>query len=455
MILGFLGLVTTACSSGVAPKVGALCDKAYSSSVEPGSPEAPVLIILNKEYEGKKWEIYKHPFIETVSVNAKTIVCIRESREEDGNYIYYEGKDRQRSGTAYRRIWDIRLVQFENGSFIGKGSFVGGNPPPNTSGVGDFYGETPDTGLLWMLRSTNNQILVPGGAVYYLAFSPDGKTLLSGIDQPPDFLPKGLVIWDLTTREAASFRQETGNVMSLSPDGRILASAYSGEYLKLWDMVTGKKVDIFARLDYSVYDLAFSPDSKILAVASSDKSIRFWDINTGQEMGMLVGHKNWVNIVAFSPDGKTLASASGDRTVKLWDWATSQEIRTISKPASSLAFSPDGKTLALASEGEIILWNFAMNQELRTYTRHGTRVFNLAFSPDSHTLASASIDNTVKLWNAATGKEIRTLIGHGPAIAGTFNNGAVLSVAFSPDGKILASGGRDGVIKLWDVTMGR
>jgi len=178
-----------------------------------------------------------------------------------------------------------------------------------------------------------------------------------------------------------------------------------------------------------------------------------------RELRTLSGHTSDVYSVAFSPDGKILASGSADNTIKLWDVATGREIRTLSGHTNwvlSVAFSPDGKILASGScgkqegylcvQGEIKLWDVARGTEIRTLRGHTSDVYSVAFSPDGKILASGSGDNTIQLWDVAKGTLLRTLQGH---------TSWVRSVAFSPDGKILASGSADKTIKLWDVATGR
>ena len=213
--------------------------------------------------------------------------------------------------------------------------------------------------------------------------------------------------------------------VAFSPDGKLLASG-SYEEIKLWDVATGQCIRTLKGHILMVYSVSFSPDGRLLASGAWDKTVKLWDVATGECIRTLKGHTGGVCSVAFSPDGKLLASGSADDTIKLWDVATGQCIRTLKGhkyDVNSVAFSPDGKLLASAScaypyqegpecfQGQIKLWDIRTGKCLQTLKRHTRKVYSVAFSPDGKLLASGSRDQTIKLWVVSTGK-VWTLKGH-------------------------------------------
>ena len=244
------------------------------------------------------------------------------------------------------------------------------------------------------------------------------------------------------------FKETIGAIFALafSPDGKILAISDYRNTIKLMDIQTIQKISTINDESGHVFRaLAFSPDGKILASGSTNGTIKLWNVKTRELLKNLPGHTNWVNSVTFSPDGKILASGSSDSTIKLWEVATGECSITLSEHTDcvhSVAFSSQGILASGSRDKTIKLWKIDKTESLETFTEHEEAVYTVTFSPNGEILASGSGDSTVKLWNIENKRYLTTLKRH---------NNIVFSVAFSSDGKILASGGYDTNIQLWDI----
>ncbi|MEH2396947.1 serine/threonine-protein kinase [Nostoc sp.] len=264
----------------------------------------------------------------------------------------------------------------------------------------------------------------------------------------------------LHTLTEHSGRLSSVNALAISPDSNTLASASDHKIVKLWDLNTQKVLASLSGHSQAAKSVAFSPDGKILATASDDKTIKLWQIETLEEICTLLGHSHAVKSVAFSPDGQILASGSWDKTIKLWDVNTGTEICTMTGhqlQVNSVAFSPQGQLLASVSYDRTIrLWqipalegshkefqNRPCYSLLGTLSGHAWAVLTVAFSPDGKILATGSDDNTIKLWEVNTGQLICTLVGH---------SWSVVAVAFTADGETLLSASCDKTVKLWRIS---
>jgi WD40 repeat protein len=312
----------------------------------------------------------------------------------------------------------------------------------------------PSKAGLWVWKMPSGEklydVLNPSSPPRHLAFSPDGKTVAT--------LGSNLVrFWDVTTGKGLT--AEEGHTSSIegvacSPDGKRIVTT-GDETVRVWDAATTRELYRHRHNGQVFACVAISPDGKTVAAGTHNLIVRR-ELATGKALLPLPAEEGWIQRLAFSPDGKLLAGGGTDKLVRFWDPKTGQESKrslTVAEHVRGLAFSPDGGTLAvMAGVGDSVLLadvNGLLPERWLKGPRRG--LFCVAFSPDGRTAAAGNNEGIVCVWETCTGQELFHFQAH-RNLAG--------SLAFSPDGLILASGGREnsteeGLVRLWDAVAGK
>jgi WD40 repeat protein len=282
-------------------------------------------------------------------------------------------------------------------------------------------------------------------AVLHMAFQADGRTAVLVCGDGT------VVVWDVATgrelRRLRTWPEPMGEMghwgLTLAPQGSAVAWANEEGRIHVWNVARGKETRSWPT-EKLILTLAFSPDGRTLASAGKDEKVmRVWDPATGKERFSLDSPEEGVTLLTFSPDGRSLAGLGGDGTVRIWELAPRRErARWPVKGVTSLLFSPGCCLVAGDGAGVVSIYRPASGKVLHRVASHEDTVWAIAFSPDGRLLATGSEDQTIRLWDVATGRELATLAGH---------EGGVKALAFSPDGRRLISGSDDLTALTWDL----
>ncbi len=262
------------------------------------------------------------------------------------------------------------------------------------------------------------------------------------VDGDGNPLPAGalLRLGSLRLRQRTTLRS-----VAFTPDGTFLVSGGWDRIISFWDPATGKEVRHIDAPEKGVDALAFSRDGKLLAGAGLNGAVILWNAATGQEARRLEGHRQQVKGIAFSPQGDRLISGDAE-VARLWDVTSGKVLHAWpvgQGGVSAVAYSPEGRLLAAAGENATaFVWDVESGRPVHRLHGEGTYIYALAFSPDSGSLLVGVENGSAMVWNLKTGKPGRPL--HSKMTR------SLQCLAFSRDGKLLATGDGNRQLRLWD-----
>ncbi|ETO15968.1 mycorrhiza-induced NACHT/WD-repeat protein, partial [Reticulomyxa filosa] len=285
------------------------------------------------------------------------------------------------------------------------------------------------------------------GDVIRVQYFPDGSKVVSCSND------RTIRVWDVSSGKQLQVLKGNSNSITdaqFSPND-FKTTAYSeNNIIQIWDTLSGKQLQMMKGHSGLITGLRFSPDGSKIVSYSEDKSIRIWDVSSGEQIQLCEGHSGTVTGALFSHDGSKIVSRSYDKTVRVWDVMSGNQLQIIQGHANSatiVQFSPDGSKIVTSSNDQTIrIWNTLSGEHIQSLEGHSGTVTGVQFSSDSLKLISRSHDKTIRVWDILSKLQLQKMEGH---------SGSINDVQFSPDESKIVSCSNDQTIRIWNVSSGK
>lgn len=435
------------------------------------SPDGTSLVAAGQGKRLIVWNVLRGEIIASSAPHHNEVSCVAYG--PDGKYLASGEYLNPSGGSGRIRIWEAATMKIVRELSAHPGAVLSIAFSPDGKRIASGGGMAPAgrdaQGTLKVFDAATGVELLSlrghEGFVNSVAFSPDGRLLASaGAPRTPASGMESdltLRIWDPSTGDVLntySAHNQGGQTVGWSPDSSRVFSGGMDGHLRAWPSAAPAEYHELRGHTGSVLRLAFSPDGLRLASSGgpgeiqrptnevSDNAVRVWDLQTGSPLLVLAEHRDAVLGLAWSPDGTLIATSSADHTLRIWDGATGVRRVVYTYPLGSIrgiAFSPDSTLLASAAGNITTLRRLLDGQEIRRLA-HAADVMTIAFSPDGRRVATGLSSGDILIWDPASGEQLQS-IATGLSLSGAW---------FSPNATLLASAHRDGTISLWDYATG-